>query len=490
MAPKRSAEQADPLPAQPSPPEPAGRADAGSDASRGSAVKLGAESLGRLLSLGTALLVARALGPEDFGRFAVYSGVAVLCAELGDLGLQGTASRALVTGTLRLSDLLRAKLALTGVVLGLAALAVPALARWPGVSWLLVPFVLYYLASSWSEFFGVALRARGRGVGEAATIVCFRATALSLVAIVVAAGGGLRAVAWALSLSPLPAAALGALLVRDTQARAALGPIEAASVRAVVSLSLPLGLNAGLSLVRLRLETLLLAWLRGERETGLFAAGLRIVESLILVPASISAGAMPALTLESLGGSGAARERTARTLALLGVPAAVGLGLLAPGLVGLLYGPRFAAAAGPLRLLAPALACLFLSSLLLQALIATGHAALLPRLTGARLAAAALLAALLLPRFGAAGAAAGFTLAEAVLVPLAAHSCARAGAPVALARALLSALVLSAPMAVAVMLVPLGVLARVALGALSYGVTLLLAWRVAPGLLRPAALAR
>jgi len=69
---------------------------AADDASRGSAIKLGAELLGRLLALATTLLVARVLGVSDFGLFAVLSGIAVLVAELSDLGLQGIAVQSLV----------------------------------------------------------------------------------------------------------------------------------------------------------------------------------------------------------------------------------------------------------------------------------------------------------------------------------------------------------------------------------------------------------
>jgi O-antigen/teichoic acid export membrane protein len=65
---------------------------AADDASRGSAIKLGAELLGRLLALATTLLVARVLGVSDFGLFAVLSGIAVLVAELSDLGCRASPS--------------------------------------------------------------------------------------------------------------------------------------------------------------------------------------------------------------------------------------------------------------------------------------------------------------------------------------------------------------------------------------------------------------
>src|SRR5262249_5060635 len=76
------------------------------EATRGSAVKLGAELIGRALGLLTTLLIARELGAADYGSFGALSVVAVVAAEAADLGLQGTASRALVARTLSLTALL------------------------------------------------------------------------------------------------------------------------------------------------------------------------------------------------------------------------------------------------------------------------------------------------------------------------------------------------------------------------------------------------
>lgn len=456
------------------------------EATRGSAVKLGAELLGRVLALVTSLLIARGLGPADFGVFAFLSGLAVLVSELGEMGLQGTAQRALVSGTLSLRAMLAAKGLLSFAV---AAVAAGAWALWIS-GWqpelrlsLLTPLVVYYLLAGWSEFFGVALRARGRRGDEAATILLFRATALGLVALVLWRGLGLFGLAWALGLSPLPAMLLGAALLARTPG-STLDPalLEATRVGSILRLAFPLAVNGVLALLSLRIEILLLPLLASDHETGLFAAALKVVDSLILVPAAIAAGAMPALTREALRGSGPVRERTATSVALLGVPAAVGLFALAPQVVSLLFGAEFAAAGAALRLLAPALLAIFLNNVLLHALLALGRASLLPKLTALRVAAALLFALALIPGFGVAGAACGFTLSELLLLPLAARACAREGFAVPLLRGVSLAGALSLPMALALALVHKGALASLATGALTYAATLLAAWRLSPRL--------
>jgi O-antigen/teichoic acid export membrane protein len=471
------------------------RAEA-TDATRGSGVRLAAEVGGRALSLATSFLIAVGLGVEAFGVYAALTGVAVILAEAGELGIQGTAQRALVARTFRLRDLVRAKIAL-GLLLVLAAPVIPPAVRGassllsallPAAAWLsaashsgllLVGFVLYFALSGWSELFGVALRARGRRGQEAALILCLRACGLVAVATAIARASGLSGVAWAHVLSAVPPVVLGAFLVRRAYAGDA-GDAPAHGVRDVLRASWPLAVNGGLALLSLRVELLVIFGLRGPREAGLFGAALKFVESLNAVPAAIAGGAMPALTREALRGSGLVRARTAATVALLAVPGAAGLALLAPG-VSALLGPAYADAAAPLRVLAPALVALFMNTVLLHALIAAGRAETLPKLTALRVLAAAVFAFALVPPFGVTGAALGFLLSELLLGALAWRACASSRFPVPLAAPLALAGAVSLPMAAAVAWFGGGTVAAALLGAVVYGATLAVAWRMAPG---------
>lgn len=443
------------------------------EATKGSAIKLGTELLARLIGLLTTLLLARRLGVTDFGLFGRLSVIAVVLAEAADLGLQGTASRALVARTLSLRGMTRAKLVISAVVAALAAAALP-------VAPVLVPLIFFFVLAGWSEFLGVALRARGNRVQESAVIFCLRAVGLLLVGGALFRGASLVGVAWAHALSAPPAIALGLLLLRRKPAPAA--PPDP-PVRAILRESAPLAVNGGLALLSLRVEFLVLSFLRGGRETGLFLAGLRVVEFLNLVPSAIAAGAMPALTREALRGDGPVRRRTAATLAFLGVPAAWGLALVAPGLLHLLFGEEYGAGAPSLRILAIALVPLFLNGLVVGALIAAGRADWLPRLTAVRLAVAAGLALVLVPAQGGVGAALGFLASELLLLFLGTRACQATRFPVAMRGPVARALVASLPMAVAVSFAPRLPIA-VGVGLAAYAATLLFLWKVRPGFIR------
>ncbi len=441
------------MPAEPSPAH---------AASRGSAIKLVADTVGRLLSLATTVLILKSLGPDGFGIFTPLAAVAVIVADLSDLGLQLAATRALVARTLGLGDLVRARSILTTGVLLVCAGA-----------WLFSPalglLTLFFVLSNWCEFSGVALRVRGRRIQEALLLACLRAACLVAVAV---AGQDLLRICWAQTLSTLLPLALAAWLVRRAY-RPEARPAPTAPV-SVLRSAVPLGLNNLLALASLRLELMLLPAFRSDLETGLFAAALRVIEFLVSIPAAVAAGAMPFLTREALGGGNAVRRRTAYTTVLLAVPAAAGLGLVASDLA-LFVDPRYLGAAGPLRILALAVVPLFLNGILSYALVAAGSGQILPRLTAWRLTSAGLCALALIPAFGPVGAAAGFVASETILLALMQRSCRRAGFGLPLGAPLGLAVALTIPMALVVGLAPLAFVARCGLGVGVYGLTIALA---------------
>jgi O-antigen/teichoic acid export membrane protein len=441
------------------------------DATRGSVIKLAAEVASRGLGILTTALVARGLGVAGFGVFGGPFVAAVLVAELGELGLQATASRALVAGTASLRSLARARLVLLAVVGGLALASVP-------VSPVLSPLVLFFLLSGWGEFAGVALRCRGGRVEEALLLCALRGGGLVLAAAALLGGAGPRGVAWALAASPLPALGLGALwLARRKPAVALPEP----GVLDVLRLSAPLAIHSGLLLLSPRVEYLVVWAFLGDREKALFLAALQVFWFLGMVPSAIAAGAMPSLTREATAGGGPVRDRTAGFLAALAAPAAVGLALVAPALLAAVFGADYVPASPWLRVLAAAVPPLFLNALATAALVAAGRAAALPRITAVRVGVAFAVAVVAVPRYGLAGAAAGLVAAEWLLLALGMRACAAASFAVRVARPLGWALVACVPMALAVSGVRESLPLALVVGALSWAATLaaLLLWRPA-----------
>jgi O-antigen/teichoic acid export membrane protein len=474
------------------------------EATRGSAVKLAAEVASRLLGLATTYLLLRGLGAAEFGRFGLLSVCALLLAESGELGLQALASRALVAGTASLRSFVRARLLCTALVLAVAlavAPGAPALAglatraareigsrqdlRLDGVP--LALLIAWFALSGWGEFLGVALRCRGARAREALLLLTLRAAGLAFAAAALVAGGGLLGVCAALAASPVPAIALGAVLLLRTPAPA---PAPSVAPGAVLRQSAPLAVHGVLLLLSPRVEFLVLSWLgSGRAEAGLFYAALNVVWFLSMVPTAIAAGAMPALTREALQGDASVRRRSAGTLALFAAPAAVGLALVAPALARLLLGAgyeqaEYSVSAGSLAVMAAAVPAMFLNALAAASLIAAGRSAWLPWLTAARVALAFALAFLLVPRFGAAGASAGLVCAEWGLLLAGRAACRRASFPLPVARPLVYALLACIPMALAVVNVREALPLALPMGVLTWVATLLAASRLLPARVR------
>ncbi len=457
--------------------------DEADDATRGSAIKLAAEVSSRLLTFSTTLLLVRGLGAGDFGRYTRLSVYAVLLAELGELGLQNHASRALVAGTDSLRALLRVRWLLLGLVGGVAlagAALAPVLGARRGGEALdgvaLGLLIGWYALSGWGEFLGVALRCRAARRQEALLLLVLRAAGLVAVAAALALGAGLRGVALALAVSPLPPLALGVLLLRRHPEP---HPSAGRRRREVLRESAPLAVYGGLLLLSPRVEFLVLSWLAAPAAVGPFAAALVVVWFLAMVPSAVTAGAMPALTREALRGEGEVRRRTAATLGALAAPAAVGLVLVAPALARF-AGADYAAAALPLRLMAVALPAAFLNAGMAGALIAAGRAAWLPRLTAGRVVLAFALAFVLVPRWGAIGAAIGLVCAEWALLGAGWLACRRAAFPVPAGAPVAWGLLLCVPMALAVVNVRERLELALPLGALTWAATLLAASRLLP----------
>jgi O-antigen/teichoic acid export membrane protein len=472
------------------PPGPAATTEA-DDATRGSAIKLAAEVLSRLMTLGTTVLIARGLGAAGFGAFGRLWILAPVVAEAAEFGLQATATRALVAGTLSWRSLVRARAAVFTVVIG----AVLVVALGPLAAFLqertsgelelgvLAVLVLFFALSGWAEFFGVALRCRGARVAEGLLLLALRAGGLVLAAAALAVGTGFGGLAGALLLSTLPALAFGAWLLRRT-------PVTVAGVEApvpgVLTAAFPLAVYGGLLILSSRVELLVLSPLGGDREVGLFLAAVNLVWPLSLVPSAVAAGAMPALTREALAGGSVVRRRTAASLALFAAPAAVGLALVAPALMLRVFGPDYVegGAASWLRILAVALIPLFMNGLLTWSLIAAGRAGAPPRLLAARILAAFVLASVLVPRLGATGAAIGFVCAELLLLLLGSRAATAAGFPVPVARPVAGGLVATVPMALAVWGVRDSLPLALTVGVLTYVATLAAAWQLLPGPVR------
>ena len=166
-------------------------------------------------------------------------------------------------------------------------------------------------------------------------------------------------------------------------------------------------------------DVLLLAFIVGAEPVGLYTAAYRICFVLLAIASALQSAYLPAIARAALSGSPAladAAERAVHLAAAVAAPLIVGGMVLATSLMTTVYGPQFAEGAASLRLLILSIGFIFLGG--------TTHSILLVRdrlhVETLIIGGAAILNVsaniVLIPRYGAVGAAVATALAEAVIL--------------------------------------------------------------------------
>jgi O-antigen/teichoic acid export membrane protein len=370
----------------------------------------------RALSFAFSILVARKLGVSSFGTYSVYWYSAWMASQATDLGLHLVSLRSLARSNRPRAfwSAVLAKAILTACVLAATGLALAA-GAFPAGQRVLLALLATQLVGSWVELLGVTLRCSRGIASEGLTLTLLRLGWLSAAGFALSRGAGLTTLAGALALSSLPALAVGIALV----ARIPL-PFERTQrpeLGRLLREALPLGAVSAMTLVYLRADLFIVAAVAGASEAGLFQSAFRLFEATFVVSGGVAAGTFPILAAR-FGEKGF--ELLARfvlgLLALLSAPVALAFALVPGPLLGLLYGAGFEGAARPLALLGIALVAVFVNALTTHLLVASSRSRHLVLSIGARLVVGIVLDLLLVPRWGATGAAFAVAAAEWTLL--------------------------------------------------------------------------
>jgi len=348
------------------------------------------------------ILGARALGPGAYGDFVVaYTavGVGLILADMGltPLVLRSVSRRNAIpvhvfwsAAVLNLGASLGIYLALTLGFLGLGHEA------WPTMAILGLMLPLQALASS----FDASLIARGR----LGSVAIARVTGNVCLLGVAVAG---------LHTHPDPTmlgtAFVTASLVKcGTSAALAGVPRRAGSVRlsiapVILRLGLPFFLAALFAFLYQRADVLILDIFEPNERVGEYAAAYRVVDALILVPVALAYAVFP----NWQRGSGSLRDAPLLLSGsfVVGTAAATLVVLNAGGLVGLLFGDEYRDAVGILQVLAVSIPIFYLDVLLVWLAYAYGRERGVASVGAVAASSNIALNFILIPRFGAYGAA-------------------------------------------------------------------------------------
>jgi O-antigen/teichoic acid export membrane protein len=291
-------------------------------------------------------MLARELGPREFGFVALVFGYASLGSLLTDFGLSLKALRDLsvdpANGRSVLRATLRIKAVLSAVVMSFGAVAVLLLPIDASAQLTSVMLAAGVMAASFGDLLLVALRARNRFGRECLIVSWTSAVYCAVLMGILHFGGGVAAVSVGF---------LGSrLLYAGVAWRAALRglppgrrPVQAIGLRSTMLSTLPWAMLTNLSYVNGQIDTMMISTQLGLHDVGVYQAGVKFAMSAITFASVIVNTQVPMIVAAAARGESTLRLEAMAWLQMVGAGLAtlVGLLVLGPLIARYLIGPEY-----------------------------------------------------------------------------------------------------------------------------------------------------
>ena len=390
------------------------------------------------IALVLVVIQSRFLEPSGRGRFVlVVLSVTILARLLGQLGLAVTARTR--THETDLRSLVHRAFGL-GALLGLAGAGLVVLSGSVtdaiGTQLALIAATALIPNVLWQTLSGVLLGLARVRVWNYVQVLSPLLTLVGMLVLVVALGGGVTAAVTAWAIAHVLTAAFALAVTRDVWLPLGPSPVWDAAGRTILRLALVMGAVQVVNLVAYRIELFILEWYDGVDAVGIYSIAMQAAEAIWLVPAAIATAITGPTVHDDERDATRLVTRSALKALLFTGAVAVVVGVSAPFLIPLLFGEDFEAAARPLGLLLPGIVAYAPVTIFVVYLsVRHGRANLSLAVSLLGLVVTTVCALLLIPRYGAEGAAGASALgygAGAIAAGLLVRSVARRARQVAL----------------------------------------------------------
>ncbi len=394
---------------------------------------MAAQGTGKLALFAWMTWIARALDPNGFGIYAFLTTVVAILGILSDFGLGMLATRAVARNPAQAGRYL-AHTQLLRLILGIVAYALLLLLvlATPGYEGARLPALLFGISIfTLSGINGFNAILNGREEIHLSSLMSALVPLMTLaIGLVLFSGGAdlVRAVIPTLIAGGLVLTAQGVLFRKK---RIFFGErIERETLLDIFRQSTPLFIMSILTTLNVCLDTVLLRYMTDEATVGIYNASYKLVLALTILPVSLSEAAFPVWS-RALRAAGSASELSLgvvlRLLLFVGLPISIAISITAAPLIRLLFGEPYLGSIPVLRIHAWTLLFMFINAPLSFRLVAAGKMRQL-NITFASVVTINLAANLLLiPIYGAAGAAVATLGSEVVNLALLGHWVHRAG---------------------------------------------------------------
>ena len=315
-------------------------------------VAFGARTVGGLVAT---ILVARTLGPEEFGRFQFALALTLLLSFLVMLGLPKLLVRELARRPGEAVVRIDSALLITLVAGSAVSLLLFGLSRiFDTGAALLVMAGVTLIADSATRVVMALFWAFERMKYEAVSVGVQESAFVALTLAVLARGSGVEGVMFAYLVSRMIGLLVAWSIATTKLHRPTWPRWHPGVVRQMLRASMPFAIDDALSLAYVRIDAVLLGVFKGPRAVGLYQSATNLVLYLNILPRMVNMSMYPQMSrawpdrpseLRRL------RDASLRLLGAIAMPLAVGSFLLAPRIFGFVYGPEFESAAGFYQLL-------------------------------------------------------------------------------------------------------------------------------------------
>jgi O-antigen/teichoic acid export membrane protein len=328
--------------------------------------QMAAKLLHLALNVAVSLALVRYFGPARYGDYVLVITVTGLLGLLPDFGLSKLAvreaARDMAATPVLVGSVVAVRLAISVVAALLAQGVVALVGGGPGVRAATAIASLLFLSESILTVV-VVFHVRLKQQYEAFVRVAMEAVETGLTFWLIARSASLVVIICA----PVVGAAIGVVLAMVI-ARRRFGlsmRFDRTRARDLLRQAMPIGPAVLVGVAYLKLDGVMIAALRPQREVGIYGAAFQPIEYLFLASAVLINVLFPLLA-RTHGSDhdrfvGVYRRGTEALLALV-MPVAILLAFVAPALVRVVYAPAFAASAQPLQVLGVALVLMTLNA--------------------------------------------------------------------------------------------------------------------------------
>ena len=330
---------------------------------------LSSQAITRLIGFAFGTFLARYFGPRDYGQYVFVLGYITYFGFLADGGLGRFLIREIARDDSKLDQYLGSVIGLRLALSAAAYLLLVVIALLSHASGARSGSIAISGLTLFSGAFSGAVASIFDARQEMRVTAVFQviATAGNAVFILIALslGFGLRGAFVAFALSNLPPLAFLLIMLHHGGRRV---PVSAdlRLWRHALAQSIPYAVLGVIGLIFFRIDSLMLTWIKGTQETGVYAAAYRLIEATAVLPGVAVAAAFPLLARLHVESRAMLRRAYFGALGVLtvgAVPAALATWLLAPFLVHLLYDAGgYAASVALLRILSLALLIIFIDT--------------------------------------------------------------------------------------------------------------------------------